>query len=300
MHGKANATVLPVFNKGRVCRCDGRPDMMRRDRIGPGMAALLWQATILYGLYLGLVVLPGSPARDIAAVYITPITPAAVPERRPAQVARPKARAAPPARRAVATAIVVPPPILPPLVIPSIVTAPIIGVGVEPVTGGAAAGAGTGAAGAGDGSGSSDAGEGSGGGGTPARWLRGRITDRDYPREAIAGQIQGTLVTRYGIGANGRVDSCTIVSSSGSALLDTTTCRLVRQRFRYSPARDAAGRKVPDVLTEDHAWVMEPAPREAMTPADTDVDQPITATKICASPTSPVLRSTTTGTVSPA
>jgi protein TonB len=86
--------------------------------------------------------------------------------------------------------------------------------------------------------------------------LRGRIRDSDYPSEASRTGTQGSLTTRYVIGPTGRITDCTVIKSSGSAVLDETTCRLVMQRYRYEPARDAQGRRVSDTDVEEHSWVL--------------------------------------------
>ena len=43
------------------------------------------------------------------------------------------------------------------------------------------------------------------------------------------------------IGTSGRVDACSVTSSSGSSALDQATCRILRSRARYTPARDEDG-----------------------------------------------------------
>ena len=63
----------------------------------------------------------------------------------------------------------------------------------------------------------------------------------DYPRAAIRNREEGTVVFRLTVGTDGRVADCTITSSSGSASLDEATCRILRERGRYRPARDARG-----------------------------------------------------------
>lgn len=236
-----------------------QPMTLQRDRIGGAAAALLLQALLLAALYFGLLV-PAGLRREAAAMLM--IEPVAVP---PAPVIpakrlapRPRARAAPPAPRSKATPIVIPPPIIPVFEIPPIIAADTPGIGARADQGAATAGEGSGSGGTGDGTGSGDAGDGDGGGGTPAQWIKGRIRDSDYPREAIMGNVQGALVARYRIGTNGRVEECRVIQSSGNALLDSTTCRLVQERFRFRPARDAAGRKTTDTLFEEHAWVIGP------------------------------------------
>lgn len=70
------------------------------------------------------------------------------------------------------------------------------------------------------------------------------FSDADYPPSALRAGEQGTVRYRLDIGADGRVSACTITASSGSAALDSATCRLLRFRARFKPARDSAGRAV--------------------------------------------------------
>jgi protein TonB len=63
----------------------------------------------------------------------------------------------------------------------------------------------------------------------------------DYPAAALRGNDQGTTGFRLTIGPNGRVADCAVTSSSGSAALDQATCRILRSRARYTPARDSSG-----------------------------------------------------------
>ena len=48
-----------------------------------------------------------------------------------------------------------------------------------------------------------------------------------------------------------------IVSYSGNAALDETTCRLIEQRYRYDPSRDADGRPVRSIIVVNQDWVLE-------------------------------------------
>lgn len=63
----------------------------------------------------------------------------------------------------------------------------------------------------------------------------------DYPAAALRGNDQGTTGFRLTIGPNGRVTDCQVTSSSGSGALDQATCRILRSRARYTPARDSSG-----------------------------------------------------------
>lgn len=82
----------------------------------------------------------------------------------------------------------------------------------------------------------------------------GTITSHDYPAAAIRFGHQGTTTIRMVIGADGRVESCTVTSSSGSAFLDQATCALAVRRFRFSPALDASGRPARGQATRSVRW----------------------------------------------
>jgi periplasmic protein TonB len=74
----------------------------------------------------------------------------------------------------------------------------------------------------------------------------------DYPPDALRAHAQGRVSFHVEISAEGRVTNCEITGSSGRASLDAATCRILRTRARYHPARDAAGNPVPDT---DNGWV---------------------------------------------
>ena len=63
----------------------------------------------------------------------------------------------------------------------------------------------------------------------------------DYPAAALRANDQGTTGFRLTISPSGRVADCVITMSSGSAALDEATCRILRSRARYTPARDLNG-----------------------------------------------------------
>lgn len=84
--------------------------------------------------------------------------------------------------------------------------------------------------------------------------LASYITDDDYPQDAIRNEQQGTTGFRLDIGPDGRVTNCTVTSSSGSSSLDSTTCRLLRSRARFTPATDSSGAKTSDTQTGRIRW----------------------------------------------
>ncbi|HYD36402.1 MAG TPA: energy transducer TonB, partial [Allosphingosinicella sp.] len=54
----------------------------------------------------------------------------------------------------------------------------------------------------------------------------------------------------------GRVTDCTVTASSGSAALDSATCRLMKQRARFTPARDSDGHPTSDSVSNAIRWVL--------------------------------------------
>jgi protein TonB len=176
---------------------------------------------------------------------------------------RPEGAASPANLRGKATEIVAPPV---PIVVqpPVVITTELAGIGSQQTTGAAPIrGPGTGSGGVGTGTGSGAGGDGDGGGGggegeTPPRWRSGRLRDSDYPANLTQAGIGGTVGVRYVVEASGRVGRCDVTHSSGSAELDTMTCRLIQKRFRFDPSRDVEGRAVASTIIENHEWIPQP------------------------------------------
>ncbi|QIG80064.1 energy transducer TonB [Stakelama tenebrarum] len=105
---------------------------------------------------------------------------------------------------------------------------------------------------------------------TRAQLISGGIGKDDYPIEARRNGEEGVTVVRYRIGTDGTVEKCSILQSSGSELLDTRSCALIVERFRYIPARNAEGAPVAETRTQPINWeidwdLYEPAPAAAVT-----------------------------------
>jgi TonB family protein len=71
---------------------------------------------------------------------------------------------------------------------------------------------------------------------------RAAISSDDYPPAALRAEEQGRVGVRLTVSAHGLASACTVTESSGSAILDRTTCLLFERRARFTPARDAAGK----------------------------------------------------------
>ena len=164
-----------------------------------------------------------------------------------------------------ATAIVAPP-VTPLIVVPPVTAAPTPDAGSAAQTGAAELpGPGRGAGNRGDGlggGGTGGDGDGSGGGFAVVgpRRIQGRLSFADLPDHIMPGGGEATVRVVYAVLPNGRVEDCEIERTGGIAELDALTCRLVQQRFRFRPARDANGRPVRALVGESHTWVVRPPP----------------------------------------
>lgn len=237
-----------------------------RDRIRAGIPVLIIHAFLAFALLRSLVLDMPVLAPAVQLIAVPPSLPPPVPPVRPVRERsrRAEGAAAPPNLEARPTEIVAPAPVLPPP--PTIAAAPIAGPGDKPSSGAAPVpGPGTGAGGQGNGTGSGGFGDGPGGGGddggdAPPRHIRGRLSGRDYPRAAGEAGIGGTVSVIYTIETDGRATHCAITRSSGNAVLDETTCRLIEERFRFEPSRDRSGRPVRSRIVENHEWDVEDIP----------------------------------------
>ncbi len=114
---------------------------------------------------------------------------------------------------------------------------------------------------AGAGNGAGGAGNGSGGGGGVAiepQQIRGRLSVDDFPFGLIGPGERASVRLSYVVETDGRVTTCRIERSSGFAQVDAMACRLIEQRFRYRPARNAAGDPVKAAVEETHTWFRRP------------------------------------------
>lgn len=101
----------------------------------------------------------------------------------------------------------------------------------------------------------------------PHRLSSGIFTNDDYPAQALRREESGRVSAEWEVAADGLVENCRITVSSGSASLDSTTCRLITMRMRYDPARDSSGAAIRSADRLSITWVLpsEPLP----TPPDT-------------------------------
>lgn len=256
-----------------------------RDRIRSAIVVAVFHGLLGYALLTGLGFdMPAQVSERLKLFDAVeePPPPAEPPPPKPASSRKPRPKdpegaASPANRKNTPSEIMAPPPKIRLEVPPTVIVAPVAGQGAAPAAGAAPIpGPGTGSGGVGTGLGSGLQGSGTGGGGgggglaTRARWLRGRITDADYPDEAFDRRIMGTVYLRFVVAPNGRVSECNVTRSSGSRMLDSTTCRLIVQRFRYRPARNVYGDPIAEVARGEHSWEIGPEPP----PIDIEPDIP--------------------------
>lgn len=86
--------------------------------------------------------------------------------------------------------------------------------------------------------------------GSPQSW----VTDDDYPAAALRAEQAGTVRFRLDVDASGKVTNCTVTGSSGTSVLDTTACNLLKRRARFNPAEDEGGNKIPAPYNGSFTW----------------------------------------------
>ena len=274
--------MLKVAN-GMMLRVDER----NRDRLGSAIAVGLFHALLGYAFLAGLGFQPAEAVTEQLKMFDVfeqpppppsePAAPEKVKETHEVKPKDPEGAASPANLRDTPSEIVAPPPEIRLPVPPPVVAAPVPGQGSADSAGAAdVPGPGTGRGGFGNGLGSGSQGNGTGGGGggigrgAPARWLRGRIYDSDYPRRAYEARFEGTVYLRFVVAPDGYVSDCAVTRSSGNREIDETTCRLIMRRFRYRPARNEEGRPIASVIRGQHLWELAPEPP----PIDVEPDIP--------------------------
>jgi TonB family protein len=91
---------------------------------------------------------------------------------------------------------------------------------------------------------------------TPRANPQSLIGPEDYPASSLRMGERGRVRFALDVGIDGRVHGCTVVRSSGSSALDATTCRLMRSRARFTPARDNNGQPAPGRIEQEVAWTL--------------------------------------------
>lgn len=86
--------------------------------------------------------------------------------------------------------------------------------------------------------------------GSPGDW----VSSDDYPPEALRMSASGTTAFRLDIDEAGQVSRCSVTKSSGTDLLDQTTCRVVSARAHFVPAIDKTGKSIVSTYSNSVHW----------------------------------------------
>lgn len=88
--------------------------------------------------------------------------------------------------------------------------------------------------------------------GSPGSW----VTNDDYPPAALRAEQSGVTHFRLTVDSSGRVTDCAVTGSSGSSLLDSTACSLLKRRARFNPGKDSAGNATGGTYANAFRWVL--------------------------------------------
>ena len=86
--------------------------------------------------------------------------------------------------------------------------------------------------------------------GNPGLW----VTPNDYPAADLRLEHTGVTKFRLGIGSDGRVENCTITTSSGYPGLDLAACAKLTARGRFDPALDSTGARLAGSYSSSVRW----------------------------------------------
>jgi len=84
------------------------------------------------------------------------------------------------------------------------------------------------------------------------------MTVDDYPPAARRAEVDGTVTARLTVTAIGYPSACAVIASSGSEILDQTTCDIYQRRARFEPALDAKGRPTTGSYDFTKQWILPP------------------------------------------
>lgn len=246
---------------GDVSQFIGTDMRTRKERIFSALAVILLHLGIGYLLLIGFGVDVVETTRSILKVYNVTEPPPPAPPPMPAKAKQEEPTGAASAAniKSKAAPNEAPKPKVKIAVKPPEPAAPKVGVGADASAGNSdQVGTGTGAGVQGDGSGAGGRGNGAGSAvASRATYQSGRISNKDYPKSAAKAKVGGTVTAYFTVLPTGRTANCTIKKSSGNAELDATTCRLIEERFRYTPARNRDGQPITDNTGWQQTWWLE-------------------------------------------
>jgi len=82
------------------------------------------------------------------------------------------------------------------------------------------------------------------------------FSTNDYPWDAVKGGQSGLAHVVVLVDENGRIADCTLIATSGIALLDAQTCIIIRKRGKFAPAIGADGKPTRGTFHQRVNWEM--------------------------------------------
>lgn len=87
--------------------------------------------------------------------------------------------------------------------------------------------------------------------------LQTLFSPADYPREALGSGKGGTVRVALLVNENGKVADCSIIQTSGIAVLDAQTCAVLKDRARFTPRIGRDGNPAKEGYIQAIAWSAE-------------------------------------------
>jgi TonB family protein len=84
--------------------------------------------------------------------------------------------------------------------------------------------------------------------------LQGVFRGDDYPAEAMDKNMEGEVQFALLIDETGAIADCTVIKTSGVAVLDAQSCGIVKKRARFKPALGHDGKPAKDGLVQRVSW----------------------------------------------
>lgn len=98
----------------------------------------------------------------------------------------------------------------------------------------------------------------------PISWPTWWVTFADYPKSELDAGKVGLTTVAVSVGINGLVQTCRLVKSSGSSVLDSETCRLITKRGKFFPAKNKDGNTIDGLYFIDIDWRFDRTPAAAV------------------------------------
>lgn len=90
----------------------------------------------------------------------------------------------------------------------------------------------------------------------------------DYPRQAIMAEVEGSVVVEIAVDPTGAPTDCTPIEIRPPHFgFEKATCKILMQRARFSPARNASGVAIPGTLRVQQDWVIDEQETEQPAPS---------------------------------